>query len=88
MINLGDKVRDKVTGFTGIAVVRSTYLNGCDRICIQPEVKKDGIMPDEKYFDEPQLEVVGKPKVKQKSKRTTGGPAYYIPTEKSKPSAR
>ena len=32
MINLGDEVKDRVTGFIGIAVSRTNYLNGCDRI--------------------------------------------------------
>lgn len=36
MINLGDEVQDTVTGFQGIAVSRHVYLQGCDRITIQP----------------------------------------------------
>lgn len=32
MINLGDNVTDSVTGFTGIATARFTYLTGADVI--------------------------------------------------------
>lgn len=42
-INLGDKVKDSVTGFSGIAIGRTTWLHGCDRITVQPEgVDKQG----------------------------------------------
>jgi hypothetical protein len=34
MIRLGDKVTDSITGFTGIAYGRFTYLTGCDMIRI------------------------------------------------------
>ncbi len=33
-IELGDKVRDTVTGFTGIAIGRAKWLYGCDRIVV------------------------------------------------------
>lgn len=31
---LGDKVRDAITGFKGIAMAQTTWLNGCRRIII------------------------------------------------------
>lgn len=34
MVNLGDKVKDVVSGATGIAVARSIFLTGCVRIGI------------------------------------------------------
>lgn len=57
-INLGDKARDTVTGFEGIAVVRSEYISGCARVGLQPAVDKDGKIPDAQHFDEPMLTVV------------------------------
>lgn len=36
MIPLGKKVRDKVTGFEGIASGRITYLTGCSRYIVTP----------------------------------------------------
>lgn len=58
MIKPGDKVRDKVTGFEGIVIVRSEYISGCARIGIQPPVDKDGKVPEAGHFDEPMCEVV------------------------------
>ena len=40
---LGDLVKDKVTGFTGIVICRAVWLNGCARLTVQPQkVGKDG----------------------------------------------
>ncbi len=81
-VELGDKVRDKVAGFTGIAVCCHTYLEGCNRISVQPPVDKDGKLPDSCTFDEPQLEVlesgVAPPSTSAELPRP-GGPAKYMP---------
>lgn len=81
-IKLGDEVKDKVSGFQGIAVARHTYLNGCDRISIQPKIDKEGKLPESQSFDEPQLEVIQKETVEQGSKKT-GGPEKYMPKAKT-----
>jgi hypothetical protein len=39
-INLGDKVRDKITGFEGIVTGHCSYISGCDQISVQPQMKK------------------------------------------------
>lgn len=62
-IKLGMTVKDKVTGFQGIAEHRATYLYGVDHICIQPPMKEDGTVPDSKIFDEPQIEIVNEERV-------------------------
>ncbi len=41
MFKLGEKLRDRVTGFEGIAVSRTEYLNGCWQYCLVPKAKKD-----------------------------------------------
>ncbi len=63
-VTLGDRVRDKITGFEGIAVVRAEYLYGCERIAIQSSTLKDGSPIDVQYFDEDGLEVVNGKEVK------------------------
>lgn len=64
-IELGDKVRDKITGFTGIAVATSIWLYGCNRIVVQPtELDKDGGKKCTDTFDEFQLEILEKSVVK------------------------
>lgn len=57
-VQLGDKCRDTVTGFEGVAIVRSEYISGCARVALQPAVDKDGKIQDTQHFDEPMLAVV------------------------------
>lgn len=79
-IELGSKVRDRVTGFTGIAIGETRWLVGCLRITVQPqELDKDGKQKDAASFDEPQLEVLATPAktkvvVQNEAARKTGGP--------------
>ena len=49
---LGDRVKCKMTGFKGTINAINLNLNGCVRYSIQPDVDKDGKMPDAYYFDE------------------------------------
>lgn len=79
MIKLGDKVKDSVTGFTGIAIARTTWLHGCDRLVVQPEGQtKDGKLFENYTFDEKQLVLVKSAVVKTEAKtpslKRTGGP--------------
>lgn len=52
---LGDRVKDKVSGFQGIATGKYSYLSGCDRLEVQPSAftTPEGEMklPDSKVFD-------------------------------------
>jgi hypothetical protein len=74
-IELGDKVKDLVTGYTGIAIARTQWLQGCDRILVQAPVLADSKIPDDRAFDEPQLVIVKKGAAKPKAKKAkTGGP--------------
>lgn len=57
MIKLGNKVRDKVTGFEGIATGRVEYLTGCTQIGITPPAK-DGEVKATQYFDAERLEFI------------------------------
>lgn len=77
MVNLGDKVKDTVSGFIGIVVSEHNYLNGCKRVTVQPAIDKDKKLPESQTFDEPQLKVLIKEKVKEGSK-ITGGPDKYM----------
>ncbi len=56
MIKLGQKVRDKITGFEGIATSKAEYLNGCIQFCVRPRIDKEGKCQDGEYFDVEQLE--------------------------------
>lgn len=72
MVSLGDKVKDTVSNYVGIAVCKSSYLQGCDRIAVQAPVKKNEKPQNWQYFDEPQLKVVKRGVVKE-GNRITGG---------------
>ena len=81
MVNLGDEVKDTVSGFTGIAIAKHSYLEGCDRISIQPVIDKDGKLPDSVTFDEPSLKCIKSQKVKRSATRSNpGGPEKYADT--------
>ncbi len=55
-IKLGNKVKDKVTGFEGIAISKCIYLNGCIQYAIKPPVDEKGDMRKEVWIDEQQLQ--------------------------------
>lgn len=61
-IELGDKVKCKITGFTGIVIARSDWLYGCVRFVVQPQSpgKGESIRFSTESFDEPQLELLKK----------------------------
>lgn len=82
-INVGDRVRDNVTGFQGIAVGRTEWLHGCIRIIVQPEKLHDGKVIEAMSFDEPALKIVKKGVVKPETP-DTGGP-MPVPTRHSEP---
>ena len=71
-IELGDKVKDKIRGFTGTAVARTEFLNGCIQYNIIPRGSKSNKMPEEMSIGAQSLEVV-KAKKKQIKKESTGG---------------
>lgn len=77
MIKLGQKVKDKVTGFEGITTARVEYLNGCIQFCVKPKVSDDGKMPEGQYLDIAQLEFVDDG-ISIKSSNT-GGPQIDCP---------
>jgi len=76
--DLGDKVRDSITGFVGIVVLRSQWLNNCNTYGVQPTELKDGAPQDRQHFDEPQLELLEGGLFT--ASRETGGPERHVPT--------
>ena len=82
---LGEKAKDKITGFTGIIVAKVEYLNGCTQYCLKPKAGKDGKMPEGEYIDIQQVELIDdiatKPSIieKLKEKLDVGGPQSDCP---------
>ncbi|MDH5797091.1 MAG: hypothetical protein OEZ19_00890 [Paracoccaceae bacterium] len=56
--DLGDRVRCRVTGFTGIAVTVAKHLTGCDRFWVEPPVDAEGKKFDGMWVDIDMLEIV------------------------------
>jgi hypothetical protein len=71
--NLGDRVKDAVTGFTGVCIARYEWLNGCVRYGVQNEKLKDGKPTEEVSIDQGQLALVKAAAVKV-APIDTGGP--------------
>ncbi len=74
MINLGDKVKDTITGFTGIVIAKVEWLNGCRRYTVQRIGLNNGVPSDSQGFDEIQLKVIAKNAVPVTKPVDTGGP--------------
>lgn len=56
MARLGDVVKDKITGFEGVAIAQTEYINGCKRILVQPaNLTSDGAMLVAEWIDESQV---------------------------------
>jgi len=83
-VKLGDEVKDRVTGFRGIALARVVYLYGCQRILIAPPAKKNQKV-DPEWFDEDGVEIVGKGVNKEMEKKKTGGMRTDMPTRSALP---
>lgn len=74
--DVGQEVKDKVSGYQGIIMGRSQYLTGCNRYSIQNrKLTKEGKPADWQTFDEDVLIFVG-PGVCKKEVRgkKPGGP--------------
>jgi hypothetical protein len=72
----GDEVKDKITGFKGIIVAQTRWLNGCIRYLIQPQTLRDGKTIEGESIDEGQLDLIKavKPVKKEAGKKDIGGP--------------
>ena len=74
-INLGDKVRDRITGLEGIVIARTDWINGCIRMLVQPQHLKDGKPVETSSFDIEELILVQADALKPKSEdRRKNGP--------------
>ena len=71
-IPLGSMARDTVTGFEGMVVCISMWLNGCDRLVVQPRTLHEGKLLPTEVFDAQQMELIVE--TNHKPDRSTGGP--------------
>lgn len=73
MIKLGSTVKDSITGYTGVALCRIEYMNGCIRYEVQSQTLFEGRVSQSEFFDEQRLTAT--------PEATAGGP----PTTRNPP---
>lgn len=82
MVKLGNKYKDSISGFAGIATARTIYVTGCIRVCLeQTKLSKEG-SPMECWFDEIMLRTMSGRKVVSSS--PPAGP-MRIPVRRNNP---
>lgn len=57
-LKLGNRMTDITTGFTGLAVNRTEFMNGNVQFSLQQPIKADGVMPDAISIDHHMLDLV------------------------------
>lgn len=62
-IRLGQKVKDKISGFEGIVTGRAEYLTGCTQCVVVPPVDEKGAHREPQWYDEQRLVVLDAPPV-------------------------
>lgn len=73
-VHLGDEVKDKITGFAGVVIGITFWLNNCARVCVQPkELDKEKKPRATETFDWMQLSVTKRANPPP-PKKETGGP--------------
>ncbi len=90
MIKLGDKVKDTISGFEGIAMARTEWLSGCVRWMVEPDkLDKDKKLQTAMEFDESRLVVVKSKPIPQLLRPIVdpGGPSRS-PTQRRSPTRR
>lgn len=82
-LSLGCTAKDRISGFSGIVIAITEWLNGCQRITLAPQsISADGKLLDNQTFDAEQVEVVTLTEFV--STKPHGGPAI-APTRSADP---
>jgi len=57
--DLGDRAKDKISGFIGIVTAHTRYLESCDQVFLRPEkLDEKGALQKGEWFDSPWVEVI------------------------------
>lgn len=59
-LQMGDKVKDTLTKFTGIIIARSEHLTGCNQVYLLPTSDKGNDLKTGEWFDVERIESVEK----------------------------
>ena len=70
---LGQVVKDKITGYQGIVMVRAEYSTGCTHYgVLSQELDKNGSERPWNWLDESRWEAVEAPRIEKPSKKSSG----------------
>lgn len=72
-MELGDRVKDRLTGFTGVVTAKVQYISGCDQMLVLPEADNANKLNSSEWFDVERLEKVEHSVVKVKLIGQHGG---------------
>lgn len=73
-IKLGDRAKDRLTGFTGIVTGIHKFISGCNKVTLAPEELKDGKPVETQWFDVQFIEVIKPGAFPLDNGKTPGGP--------------
>jgi hypothetical protein len=65
-VKLGDRARDRVTGYTGICVARIDWLDGSKQLMLQAPADEDNALPEAQTFSETMVTLVAANQVKSR----------------------
>lgn len=78
-IKLGDKVKDTITGYSGVCTAIITFLNGCRRIGIQGKGLDKNNLPVDPYYVDETTVVLVKKQVEKTKQAEKGGANFCMP---------
>ena len=73
-IELGNKYKDMISGFSGIATGLTMWLSGCDTVGLNPGVDKEGKLMETQWFDINRVKEVEAEKKEINTTKPPGGP--------------
>jgi len=80
MFELGEVLRDKITGFKGVAMAKTEYFTDCTHYGLCSQELNDGKPIDWEWFDETRLEHVKEAeKIVKGPRKPTSGPFQNAP---------
>ncbi|WP_172332544.1 hypothetical protein [Mangrovicoccus sp. HB161399] len=58
-VAMGDKVKDTLTGFTGVVIAHAEHMTGCNQLYVLPQSEKENEIKDGHWFDIERIEKIG-----------------------------
>lgn len=69
-VAMGDKVKDTLTGFTGVVIARVEHMTGCNQLFVLPKSDKENEIKNGCWFDIERIEKIADREVQLQARRT------------------